>query len=291
MKPASQRRTLMDVDYRKHAPDLYQESKYPYPYPWLIRNLDENEDDRFQLGEPSIFSDVLDYEGHAYFEPHASMAGAITVHENGKIARRLMNERKGYVIPNWVEADGLTFSSVRAKGILLVERGIVYEALLKINAPRRLNMIVFSGFGIPRMPARRLLYRLNREFELPVYVLADNDLWGYFIFSVLKRGMLAPHASSEFHAVNDVRYLGLRAGEVERHGSRELMIKPNTHWDVRLKALREYPCFRSKVWQREFDAFQQQRGKFELDAISRRGATAFLESYLLPKIESNDYLT
>ena len=41
--------------------------------------------------------------------------------------------------------------------------------------------------------------------------MVDNDTWGYFTFSVLKRGLLAPDAEQPCLQIDDLRYLGLLA--------------------------------------------------------------------------------
>src|ERR1700722_9797259 len=96
-------------------------------------------------------------------------------------------------IPTWVEADNLEFGKQTAAGIILVESWPVFDRLCRAKAWRTLNMVIVCGHGIPRAGVRRFIHRLAGESTLPVYLLADNDTWGYFIFSLLKRGLLAPH--------------------------------------------------------------------------------------------------
>jgi DNA topoisomerase VI subunit A len=286
-KRARRIRTLMDPDYRKHVAAEHRN----WDYPSIVRGLDEIPDEDRLEYESDTFADVLEYERHADLRKHGVMAGAITVQEAGQKARSLEHSQRLFEIPNFVEPDALKFSEVHARGVLLIEIGTTFEHLLAAGAADALKMILVCGWGIPRMPTRRLLHRLNTEFKLPVYVLTDNDTWGYFIFSVVKRGMLAPHANCRFHSVEDVRFLGLRAQDYARLGlPKNILLPEKPHSKLRIQHMRSYACFMSQVWQREFDAFLRQRGSFELAAIARIGEKAFLRDYLQPKLAAKNYL-
>ena len=56
---------------------------------------------------------------------------------------------------------------------------------------------------------RRLLYRFADELKLPVYVLVDNDPWGYYIYSVVKQGSINLAYESRRMAVPTARFIGM----------------------------------------------------------------------------------
>ena len=177
--------------------------------------------------------------------------------------------------------------------MLLIVNWHTTNELFRSNACIESNLILVSGIGIPRLPTRRVLHRLSTEFNLPVYVLCDNDTWGYFMFSVLKRGLMGPHVRYPFLAVQDLRYLGLRAGEYRSLGFDEKLLIPwKRHYDIRINHLRKYSCFRGSKWQREFSDFRRQHGGFEVNAAcGLLGTKTFLRKCILDKLDQGDFLT
>ena len=65
----------------------------------------------------------------------------------------------------------------------------------------------------PPRGVRRLLYRFANELKLPLYVLVDNDPWGYYIYSVLKQGSINLAYESTRMAIPEARFLGLRSSD------------------------------------------------------------------------------
>jgi len=53
--------------------------------------------------------------------------------------------------------------------------------------------------------------RLHEEHGLPVYVLVDNDPWGYYIYSVVKQGSINLAFESERMAIPKAKFIGSRA--------------------------------------------------------------------------------
>ena len=55
---------------------------------------------------------------------------------------------------------------------------------------------------------RRLARRLHEEYKLPVYVLVDNDPWGYYIYTVLKQGSINLAYESQRMAIPNAKFIG-----------------------------------------------------------------------------------
>lgn len=286
------RRTLYDPEFQKCFPDAAM-----CGYADTVYFLFHGDDRRFHDSELAIFDDVVQAEQQLCAIKglgKSVLAGPLTLKIGSARPRNLEEPRQSYCeLPPWIEADSLEFQSCRAKGILLIEKGAVFYRLWKTKAWRDLNLVLACGMGIPRWRMRRVLHRLSTQFRIPVYVLADNDTWGYFIFSVLKRGMMGPHESCPQLAVKDVRFLGMRAHEYKQCGTAEECLIPwKRRWDLRLKFMRKYPCFRSKAWQREFDEFKTQNAKCEIECmVARIGEKRTVNEYLLPKLKAKNWLT
>jgi len=65
---------------------------------------------------------------------------------------------------------------------------------------------------------RRLARRLHEEYGLPVYVLVDNDPWGYYIYSVVKQGSINLAFESERMAIPKAKFIGLSSSDPDTYG-------------------------------------------------------------------------
>jgi DNA topoisomerase-6 subunit A len=255
-------KSLFDPNVLKKQPILM---KYPELYHSWLNQL--YEDPSFDDSESNALSDATRSEV-MLTETETLICGPM----RGKLDGRRINyarPRSAVTIRGWTEYPRLTFDRCSARGVLLLEKGTSFNRLIKAGLWQKSQMLVVCGGGIPRVGTRRILHRLAEQYRLPVYLVADNDTWGYYIFSVLKRGSAAPHVSYPDLAVKDVRYVGLRAGDPPAPADRlRVALKWKAQWDPRLRALAKYSCFRSAAWQRELKAFRRQESKVEIDALS-----------------------
>lgn len=264
-------------------------------YPFYIQHKAECDSREFYGEELNAFSDVIFYENQLYTGFRGDIVGDLDVLIGGKKKVCLRHPFPRRCLPDWVEQDGIDFLRCSAKGILLIVYGTMFNALIKAKAPSKLNMILASSHGIPRYGMRRLLHRLSKKYKLPVYLFTDNDTWGYFEFSVMKRGLIGPDYRCSHTAVKDTRFLGLHVHDLKNMLSPEdwkrCRIKWKPYWGKRLEALRKYPCFKTAAWKREFNNFERQRGKFDaLAALGCLGPDQLIE-HLRKKIDCGDWLT
>ncbi len=268
-------------------PSVYQRNKilaqWTDAYSLGIERLARETAPSFHTRELAIFNEVARSES-MLVESETLLMGPLTVRINRGPTINLLNRRKPISIRGWVEQDRVEFPGCDAKGILLVEKATHLALVSRMNFWRKSNLILATGNGIPSVGTRRVLYRLQRDFDIPIYLLADNDTWGCFLFSVLKRGSIAPHIKHAQLAVNNIRFLGLRAGD-----SSILVGRFAEHWQKRIRAMSKYPCFRSRAWQHEFKAFLRQRRKIELDAFSVQTAH-YLNELFARRIQDGDWL-
>ena len=71
------------------------------------------------------------------------------------------------------------------------------------------NCVLLTGNGQPPRGVRRLARRLHEEMKLPVYVLVDNDPWGYYIYWVIKQGSINLAFESQRMAIPKAKFIGL----------------------------------------------------------------------------------
>jgi DNA topoisomerase VI subunit A len=281
--------TLFDGDLVHNHPKLKDRG---FPYSVAIPFLQGLDDDGFPEDEIDIFSDILSHEV-SHYAPRGFVAGPIKVQVGRCRPTDLAVAPTPFQLPRWVEEDGLRFCDCDASGILLVDRWPTFSAFFDARIWDRLKLIVATGLGIPRATMRRFLHRVARTFHIPLYILTDNDTWGYFLFSVLKRGVLAPHLCCPYLAVAKVRYLGISSHELlatKMDNDQLRAWKP--HWDLRLRCMEHYSCFQSNGWREEFASFRTQRVAIDLAAfLAGVGVEEFIEGYLRRKLQRRDWLT
>lgn len=248
--------------------------------------------------EVEIFYDVA--KDDRALDYNTDIAGLITLKLENQTIDCSREKRRPIQLSGWFENDRLKFVKTSARGILYVASNFI--PLWRVRAWEELKLIVIGGHGIPRLMTRRLLHRMSTELNLPVYVLSESETWAYYIFSVLKRGALAAHLSAPEFAVNDVRFLGLRAGELKLiDNPKRYLIRWQEHWDLQLNAMATYPCFQSAAWRKEFAAFRKQRGEVHLAGLAVGLARKYgrqknvwgnlVSNYLVPKLKKQDWLT
>ena len=138
---------------------------------------------------------------------------------------------------------------------------------------------------------RRLARRLHEEYKLPVYVLVDNDPWGYYIYSVVKQGSINLAFESQRMAIPDAKFIGLSSFDAEKHGlPRNVGIKMKDTDITRAKELLAYPWFQKKEWQKEIKHMLASGLKFELDTLANKDFQYLTAKYLPKKLKDKDFL-
>src|SRR5712691_8401372 len=197
----------------------------------------------------------------------------------------------GWAVPSIVEENIITFVKHEAKYVLLVEKDAVWTRFNEDKFWKRNNCIIVQGKGQPPRGVRRLVQRLHRELKLPVYVLVDNDPWGFYIYSVMKQGSINLAYESMRMAVPDARFVGLSSFDKEKYAlPSNVAIKMDDGDNSRAKQMLAYPWFKQARWQREIQEMVRSGQKFELEALSRRGISFITEEYLPKKLKDRDWL-
>jgi DNA topoisomerase-6 subunit A len=225
----------------------------------------------------------------------------INANKNGSIAGKVIIEDKkdlidwsklgsgGWSIPSNVE--NIIFKKVNAKYVLYMEKAAVWERLHEDKFWDKHNCLIISSQGQTTRGIRRLLQRLAEEHNLPIYVLADYDPWGFYIYSVIKYGSISLAHISEKMAIPQVKFLGILSRDIEKYGLQKHFIKLNDKDLARIKQISEYDWFKdNKVWQKEFKEMKSYKAKAEIQALSARGITFISDKYLPEKIKNQDWI-
>jgi len=271
--------------------DMYYHTKH------TIEGTSENTFDDQSESDP-IIEDLevaitsLREELGLFAENRGAMVGPMTLVDNGDTIDLTRMGSGGWAVPSIVEDDIIQFKKHNARYILLIEKGAVWNRFNQDRFWEKEKCIIIHGQGQPPRGVRRLLYRLHNELKLPVFVLTDNDPWGYYIYSVIKQGSINLAFESQRMAVPAARFIGMSSFDVERFGiNKTVTIKLTDEDTRRAKEIINYPWFKQKKdWQKEIQKMLQSQVKLELEALSSKDFSFITETYLPEKLKKKQWL-
>ena len=172
-----------------------------------------------------------------------------------------------------------------------MEKAAVWERLHEDRFWEKQSCLIMSSQGQTTRGIRRLLQRLSVEHKLPIYVLADNDPWGWYIYSVIKFGSISlAHMAAEM-AIPNVKFIGITCDDVIEYDLKRHFIKLTDQDIARLKQMQSYEWFeKNKEWQRQFKMMKEFGNKVEIQALSSKGISFISEKYLPEKIKNKTFL-
>ena len=231
-------------------------------------------------------------ELHVFAKKRGTMVGNLTIVDNGdEIDCRRMGTG-GYAIPSICEPSVLRFGKCEADFVLHVEKDTVWSRFNEDRFWETHNCILTEGSGQPPRGVRRLLHRLNKELELPIYCLLDCDPWGHYIYSVIKQGSINLAFESQRMAVPDAKFMGLRATDYDRCKlTDDVKIALNERDIVRAKQIADYPWFKDKIpWQKEIKAMLRNGFKMEVESLITKDISYVTDTYTPQRLEEKDFL-
>jgi len=270
--------------------EIYYRSKH------TIKNSHENTLDTQDESDPLIEDlevtlAALREELHVRAENAGSVVGPLVLVDDGDRVDCARLGKGGYSVPSIVEPEYLQIKKCTADFVLLVEKGTQWNRLSEDKFWRKYNCILLTGNGQPPRGVRRLARRLHEERRLPVYVLVDNDPWGYYIYSVVKQGSINLAFESQRMAIPKAKFIGLSSADAESYGlPRNVGIKLNDKDIARARELLGYTWFQKKSWQAEIKRMLSSGLKYELDALANKDFQYLTKKYLPRKLKEKDWL-
>jgi DNA topoisomerase-6 subunit A len=281
---------LQRADLTTSLREIYYRTKH------TIKNSQENTFDTQDESDP-IIEDLevslaeLREELHVRAENGGSIVGPVVFSDDGDRVDCSRLGKGGYSVPSIVEDEYVQIQKCTADFLLLVEKGTQWNRLSEDKFWKKYNCVLLTGNGQPPRGVRRLARRLHEEQKLPVYVLVDNDPWGYYIYSVVKQGSINLAFESERMAIPKAKFIGLSSGDPEAYQlPRNVGIKLNEKDVSRAKELLNYAWFQKKPWQAEIQRMLTSGLKYELDALANKDFQYLTKTYLPRKLEEQDWL-
>src|SRR5213596_1016939 len=270
--------------------EIYYRTKH------TIKNSHENTLDTQDESDPLIEDlevtlAALREELHVRAENAGSVVGPLVLVDDGDRVDCAKLGKGGYSVPSIVEPEYLQIARCTADFVLLVEKGTQWNRLSEEKFWRRYNCVLLTGNGQPPRGVRRLARRLHEEYKIPVYVLVDNDPWGYYIYSVVKQGSINLAFESQRMAIPKAKFIGFSSADPDRYGlPRNVGIKLNDKDINRARELLKYKWFQKKEWKNEIKGMLSIGLKYELDALANKDFQYLTKSYLPKKLKEKDWL-
>src|SRR5574342_938361 len=199
---------LVDSGKTTSIRDLYYMTKHALGE--TKQNTFEEQDESDPIIEDlEVAIDSLREELHLFAKGVGSMVGPMTIRDSGDTIDLRRMGSGGWGVPSIVEQNVIQFGRHEARYVLLIEKAAVWSRFNEDKFWKREKCVIVQGGGQPPRGVRRLVQRLHSELRLPVYVLVDNDPWGFYIYSVVKQGSINLAYESMRMAVPDARFVGL----------------------------------------------------------------------------------
>lgn len=278
------------LELGKHASlrDVFYQAKRTIPGT-QINVVDEQSESDDVIEDLELVSGLPREQLNINANKNGSVAGKVIIEDQGDTINWAKLGSGGWSIPSNVEY--ITFKKIDAKYVVYMEKAAVWERLHEDKFWDKQNCIIMSSQGQTTRGIRRLLQRLNEEYKLQIYVLADFDGWGFYIYSVLKFGSISLAHMSEELAIPDAKFLGITADDVINYDLKKHFIKLKDVDYSRLKQIADYDWFKkNKAWQRQFKMMKDFGAKLEIQALSSKGITFISEKYLPEKIKKAEFL-
>lgn len=281
---------LIDEGKTTSIRDLYYITKHSMGNSRQNTFEDQVESDPI-IEDLEVSVDSLREELHLFASNRGSMVGPLTVVDTGDTIDLRRLGSGGWSVPSIAESNVVQFKKCEAKFILLVEKDAVWRRLNEDKFWKKNQCILLHGQGMAPRGVRRLLYRMHKELKLPVYVLVDNDPWGFYIYSVVKQGSINLAYESLRMAVPSARFIGLSSADREEFALPDnVTIKLDEQDKRRAKQMLAYPWFQKRTWQREIRTMLRADVKLELEALSAKGISYISDEYLPKKLADKMWL-
>jgi DNA topoisomerase-6 subunit A len=187
-----------------------------------------------------------------------------------------------YGIPSAV--DDLGFRT-KAKFILAIETGGIFERLNRHRFWEKSDCILVSMAGVPTRAVRRFVRRLADEKKIPVYVFVDCDPYGIGnIYRTLKVGSGNNAHLNEYFCVPQARFLGVTPQDIVDY---DLPTHPLKDVDIKRAkdALKNDPFFKYyPEWARALEMLLKMGKRAEQQAFAKFDLNFVMDKYLPAKL-------
>jgi len=282
------KKELLETDKHEHLRGVFYIAKRTI-HGTNVNIVDEQTESDKVIEDLEVITGLSREQLHVSANKMGSMVGNIVLVDSGDSIDCSKLGKGGYSVPSIT--DELVFKKINAKYVLYMEKAAVFERLNEDKFWIKNNCILVTSQGQTTRGIRRLLQRLAEEEKLPIYVLCDGDVYGAYIYSVVKYGSIALAHASERLTIPSVKYVGITMDDVIKYDLKKHLIKLDEKDLARIKQVSQYDWFKNnKEWQKQFKMMKEFNGKVEIQALSAKGISFISENYLPNKIKNKEFL-
>ena len=221
-------------------------------------------------------------------EDGARMIGNLTVQERNRRGDWMrINARddvgdSGYGVPYNVEKEKIELIEHDIEFIMAIETGGMFDRLVENGFDEEFRCGLLHLKGQPARSTRRILKRMNEEWDLPVVVFLDGDPWSFRIFASIAYGAIKTAHISEYLATPSASYLGITADDILAY---DLPADDLSKKDVEaLQAELSDPRFADGWWQDQISMMLDIGKKAEQQSLAKYGLDFVTDTYLPEKL-------
>jgi len=282
------KKELLDTDKHEHLRGVFYIAKRTIPGTNINIVDDQTESDKV-IEDLEVITGLSREELHVSANKMGSLVGNLVLEDSGDKIDCSKLGKGGYSIPSIT--DELVFKKINAKYVLYMEKAAIFERLNEDKFWQKNNCILVTSQGQTTRGIRRVLQRFAEEENMPIYVLCDGDIYGAYIYSVVKYGSIALAHASERLTIPNCKYIGITMDDVSKYDLNKQLIKLDEKDLARIKQVVDYDWFKdNKDWQRQFKMMKEFNGKVEIQALATKGVSFISEVYLPSKIKNKEFL-
>jgi len=221
-------------------------------------------------------------------EDGSRMIGDITLNERNRRGEWMrINARddvgdSGYGVPYNVESEKIQLLEHDVDFIMAIETGGMFDRLVENGFDEKHRCGLLHLKGQPARSTRRILKRMNEEWNIPVLVFLDGDPWSFRIYASIAYGAIKTAHISEYLATPSASYLGITADDIVAY---DLPSDDLSSKDVEaLKAELTDPRFSSGWWQDQINMMLELGQKAEQQSLAKYGLDYVTDTYLPEKL-------
>ena len=221
-------------------------------------------------------------------EDGARMIGNLTLNEKNRRGEWMrINARddvgdSGYGVPYNVESEKIQLVEHDIRFIMAIETGGMFDRLVENGFDEEYRCGLLHLKGQPARSTRRIMKRMNEEWNLPIIVFLDGDPWSFRIFASIAYGAIKTAHISEYLATPSAQYLGITSDDIEAY---DLPSDKLSSKDVEaLKAELSDPRFADGWWQEQIQMMLTLDKKAEKQSLAKYGLDFVTDTYLPEKL-------
>jgi len=221
-------------------------------------------------------------------EDGARMIGNLTLNERNRRGDWMrINARddvgdSGYGVPYNVEREKIELLEHDIDFIMAIETGGMFDRLVENGFDEEYRCGLLHLKGQPARSTRRIMKRMNEEWNVPIIVFLDGDPWSFRIFASIAYGAIKTAHISEYLATPSAQYLGITADDIEAY---DLPSDDLSSKDIEaLKAELSDPRFADGWWQEQIQMMLTLGKKAEQQSLAKYGLDFVTDTYLPEKL-------